>query len=452
MNKAQTENSIPVTVLTGFLGSGKTTLLNRILTGQHGKRIAVIENEFGEVGIDNELVVGADEEIFEMNNGCICCTVRGDLIRILGNLMKRKDRLDAVIIETTGLADPAPVAQTFFVDEDMRRAFRLDAIITVVDAKHVWEHIETSSECQEQIAFADVTLVNKTDLVDEATLQKLEGKIRAMNAAAKIHRTQNAAIALDKILNIRAFDLDHTLASAPDFLKPEMPFEWAGIYKLNVGRHELNFQPGPDPEMNLVALPFNAIGDASYEAAKKMAVSLFSETSATLESGGTFLPTVKLQTLRFAKDGGGKFNLEILEAGRYALFTQHHPDEFQMTLTCGSQLLSPVSAETFAASHTHDNTVTSVGIVEKRPVDETKLNEWLSELLRTKGTDIFRMKGILHIKGLANRFVFQGVHMLFDGKPDRPWKDSNEPGNQMIFIGKNLNRKELEEGFRSCLA
>ena len=344
MNKAQTENSIPVTVLTGFLGSGKTTLLNRILTGQHGKRIAVIENEFGEVGIDNELVVGADEEIFEMNNGCICCTVRGDLIRILGNLMKRKDRLDAVIIETTGLADPAPVAQTFFVDEDMRRAFRLDAIITVVDAKHVWEHIETSSECQEQIAFADVTLVNKTDLVDEATLQKLEGKIRAMNAAAKIHRTQNAAIALDKILNIRAFDLDHTLASAPDFLKPEMPFEWAGIYKLNVGRHELNFQPGPDPEMNLVALPFNAIGDASYEAAKKMAVSLFSETSATLESGGTFLPTVKLQTLRFAKDGGGKFNLEILEAGRYALFTQHHPDEFQMTLTCGSQLLSPVSA------------------------------------------------------------------------------------------------------------
>ncbi len=443
--------TIPVTVLTGFLGSGKTTLLNRILTAQHGKRIAVIENEFGEVGIDNELVVGADEEIFEMNNGCICCTVRGDLIRILGNLMKRKDRLDAVIIETTGLADPAPVAQTFFVDEDMRRAFRLDAIITVVDAKHVWEHIETSSECQEQIAFADVTLVNKTDLVDEATLQKLESRIRAMNVAAKIHRTQDAAIALEKILNIRAFDLDHTLASAPDFLKPEMPFEWAGIYKLNAGRHELNFQPGPDPEINLVALPLNAIGDASYEAAKKMAVNLFSEGSTSIQAGGTFLPTVKLQTLRFGDDGG-KFNLEILEAGRHALFTQHHPDEFQMTLTRGSQLISPVSSENFAASHTHDNTVTSVGIVEKRAVDENKLNKWLSELLRTKGTDIFRMKGILHIKDSANRFVFQGVHMLFDGKPDRLWKDSNERGNQMIFIGKNLNRKELEEGFRSCLA
>ncbi len=365
--------------------------------------------------------------------------------------MKRKDRLDAVIIETTGLADPAPVAQTFFVDEDMRRAFRLDAIITVVDAKHVWEHIETSSECQEQIAFADVTLVNKTDLVDEATLQKLESRIRAMNVAAKIHRTQDAAIALEKILNIRAFDLDHTLASAPDFLKPEMPFEWAGIYKLNAGRHELNFQPGPDPEINLVALPLNAIGDASYEAAKKMAVNLFSEGSTSIQAGGTFLPTVKLQTLRFGDDGG-KFNLEILEAGRHALFTQHHPDEFQMTLTRGSQLISPVSSENFAASHTHDNTVTSVGIVEKRAVDENKLNKWLSELLRTKGTDIFRMKGILHIKDSANRFVFQGVHMLFDGKPDRLWKDSNERGNQMIFIGKNLNRKELEEGFRSCLA
>ncbi len=446
------DKTIPVTVLTGFLGSGKTTLLNRILTENHGKRIAVIENEFGEIGIDNALVVNADEEIFEMNNGCICCTVRGDLIRILGNLMKRKDRLDAVIIETTGLADPAPVAQTFFVDEDMRRAFRLDAIITVVDARHVWEHIETSSECQEQIAFADVTLVNKTDLVDEATLQKLESKIRAMNVATKIHRTQDAAIALEKILNIRAFDLDHTLASAPDFLKPEMPFEWAGVYELESGAHELIFQPGPDPKMNLVVLPLQGAEKTDYESAKAWAVVFFSEKGAVLSPDGPFSPGPKLQTLRFEQRGGGKFQLEVVRSGRYAFFTQHHPDEFQMTLTRGSQLISPVSSENFAASHTHDNTVTSVGIVEKRAVDEKKLNKWLSELLRTKGTDIFRMKGILHIKDSANRFVFQGVHMLFDGKPDRPWKDGNERGNQMIFIGKNLNRKELEEGFRSCLA
>jgi len=445
-------NPIPVTVLTGFLGSGKTTLLNRILTEQHGKRIAVIENEFGEIGIDNELVIGADEEIFEMNNGCICCTVRGDLIRILGNLMKRKDCLDAVLIETTGLADPAPVAQTFFVDEEMRAAFKLDAIVTMVDAKHVWQHLDISSECQEQIAFADVTLINKTDLVDAATLDQLEAKIRSMNAVAKIHRTQNAAIGLDRILNIGAFDLQNTLANTPDFLKPEMPFEWAGVFQLEAGSHELNFQPGPDPEMNFAALALDDAGDAGWEAAKKQAVALFSEDGGEKKSGSMLVPGVKLVTLAFGEGKGGQFKLEVFHAGLHAFFTQHHPDEFKMTFTRGGKALSPLKAEAFAASHTHDQGVTSVGISEKRAVDPEKFNGWLSELLRTKGTDIYRMKGIIHLKGSPNRYVFQGVHMLFEGKPDRPWKDSSEPGNQLVFIGKNLNRSDLEQGFRACLA
>jgi len=169
----------PVTVLTGFLGSGKTTLLNRILTENHGKRIAVIENEFGEIGVDNELVVNAEEEIFEMNNGCICCTVRGDLIRILGNLMKRKDKFDHIMIETTGLADPAPVAQTFFVDDEMKQRLALDGIVTLVDAKHIWQHIDDSDEAKEQVAFADVILLNKTDLVPSQELDKLEARIQA---------------------------------------------------------------------------------------------------------------------------------------------------------------------------------------------------------------------------------------------------------------------------------
>src|SRR5215468_6674261 len=156
-------SQVPVTVLTGFLGSGKTTLLNHILTAEHGKRIAVIENEFGEVGVDQDLVIRAEEEVFEMNNGCICCTVRGDLIRILGNLMKRRDKFDYVLIETTGMADPGPVAQTFFVDDEMQEKLKLDGIVTVIDAKHVWEHIDTSTEVKEQIAFADVILLNKID-------------------------------------------------------------------------------------------------------------------------------------------------------------------------------------------------------------------------------------------------------------------------------------------------
>jgi G3E family GTPase len=315
-------DSVPVTLLTGYLGAGKTTLLNRILTYEHGKKVAVIVNEFGEVGIDNQLVIDADEEIFEMNNGCICCTVRGDLIRIIGNLMKRRDKFDHLVIETTGLADPAPVIQTFFMDEDVQAQTNLDSVVTVVDAKHIHQHWE-AEEAQEQIAFADVVLLNKTDLVTPEALDQLERRIRGMNAIAKIYRTRNAELEMEALLGIGAFDLNRALEIDPEFLN---------------------------------------------------------ETA-----------------------------------------------------------------------HEHDETVGSVAIVESGEVDGDKLNHWLGQLLQTQGPDIFRMKGILTIAGEDQRFVFQGVHMLFDGRPDRPWKANETRKNELVFIGRNLNEPELKAGFRACL-
>jgi G3E family GTPase len=216
----ETSRLTPVTVLTGYLGAGKTTLLNRILTEDHGRRYAVIVNEFGEIGIDNDLIVDADEEVFEMNNGCVCCTVRGDLIRILSGLMKRKGGFDAIVVETTGLADPGPVAQTFFVDEDVRAKTKLDSVTTVVDAKHVLLRIADSREAREQIAFADQIVLNKTDLVSPEELEAVEARLRRLNPLAPIHRAVRSDVPLDAILARGGFDLDRVLEIEPTFLSP----------------------------------------------------------------------------------------------------------------------------------------------------------------------------------------------------------------------------------------
>ncbi len=214
-------DKIPVTVLTGYLGAGKTTLLNRILSEPHGKKYAVIVNEFGEIGIDNDLVVGVDEEVFEMNNGCICCTMRGDLVRILDGLMRRKGKFDAIVVETTGLADPAPVAQTFFIDENVGRRTKLDAVVTVADAKWLNERLKDAPEAKNQIAFADVILINKTDLVTADELREVEARIRGINPYARLHKTERAKIPLAEVLDRNAFDLDRILDLEPAFLEGE---------------------------------------------------------------------------------------------------------------------------------------------------------------------------------------------------------------------------------------
>ena len=445
-----TPRKIPVSILTGFLGSGKTTLLNRILSEEHGKRIAVIENEYGEVGIDHALVINADEEIFEMSNGCICCTVRGDLIRVLGNLMKRRDKFDYVLVETTGLADPGPVAQTFFMDDEIRAEFALDGIVTLVDAAHIEQQLGRSDESTEQIAFADVLVLNKTDLVDGEVLDRIEARIQDMNRMAQVVRSEQANVSLDTVLNLGAFDLDQVLERRPAFLEPEYPFEWTGVYSLDIGRYELSLADGPDPTMSLVVVSDQGTDDVALREGAEWSVRRYAEPAEFIHPGED-IPVGKHVNLQLDSSGRKSFFLEVDTQMRVGLYAQHTAEEFDLQLKNAEGATIKQEVErTWVAQHEHDDEVGSIAIERDGDVDPERLDVWLGELLRERGVDIFRMKGFISLAGESSRFVFQGVHMLFDGQPERPWGDSPRR-NQLVFIGRNLDEQSMRQGFEACL-
>ena len=445
-----TQQKVPVTILTGFLGSGKTTLLNRILSEEHGKRIAVIENEYGEVGIDQALVIDADEEIFEMSNGCICCTVRGDLIRVLGNLMKRRDKFDYVLVETTGLADPGPVAQTFFMDDEIRAEFSLDGIVTLVDAAHIEQQLGRSDESTEQVAFADVLVLNKTDLVNGETLDRLEGRLRDMNRMARVVRSERGNTPVDTVINLGAFDLDQVLERRPDFLEPEYPFEWTGVYSLQAGRYELSLAEGPDPAMSLVVVPDQGTDDAALRESAEWCVRRYAEPTELIRPGEA-IPVGKHVNLQLDSSGRKSFFLEVDRQLRVGLYAQHTAEEFDLQLmNADGDTIRQEVERTWVAQHEHDEEVGSIAIERDGDVDPVLLNAWLGKLLRERGVDIFRMKGFLSLSGESRRYVFQGVHMLFDGQPDREWGDLPRR-NQLVFIGRNLDEQGMRQEFEACL-
>lgn len=314
---------IPATVVTGFLGAGKTTLINRILHDEHGKAIAVIVNEFGEISIDGQLIVRDEQaELVEFNNGCLCCTVRGDLIETLERLQARHEKLDGILIETTGLADPAPVASTFFVADEVKKKIALDAFVTLVDAVNIETNLQQSTEAVEQVAFSDIILINKTDLVSAEQVKAVEALVRRLNPLARIHHTANAEIDIGEVIGVGAFDLVQKLDVDPGFLDD----------------HE----------------------------------------------------------------------------------------------------------------HEHDPEVGSFVLEESRPIDLNRFTIWLNEIAQTRGSDIFRTKGIFHARGFKERVVFQSVRMLTTMRPDRLWRDGELRYSQFVMIGRNLDREEFAEGFAKC--
>ncbi|DBB01448.1 hypothetical protein WJX77_010801 [Trebouxia sp. C0004] len=391
---------IPVTVITGFLGSGKTTLLNNILTKSHGKRIAVIENEFGEIDIDSDLVISRDtlpdsgEQIMMLNNGCMCCTVRDDLVNMLNDLIRRRDQFDQVVIETTGLANPAPIINTLLVHDDMQDNIRLDGVVTLVDAKHVEQHLDDKqkssgavNEAVEQIAYADRILLNKVDLVSPADLQRLEKRIKSINGMAQIKHAERADVPVEYVLGIGGFDLDRVDT------------------EVDTDEHQHS----------------HAASESQSHEEHSHSHHSHSEHS---------------ESQRHSEHSSSDSHPSDSDSGHSEAHSHSH-DHHQ---------------HDHGLDHVHDDSVSSVSIMLDGSLDFEKVNAFLGCLLQMNAENLYRYKGLLAVDGEDNRLVFQGVHMMFESIPDRPWKADEKRYSKMVFIGRDLDKDLIREGFLECLA
>ena len=385
--------------------SGKTTLLNRILSGDHGKRIVVIENEFGEIDIDSELVAfqeNGEEDIMLLNNGCLCCSVRGDLVDMLGRLVtEKKGEFDHILIETTGLANPAPIIQTFYLEPDLLDTLRLDGVVTLVDAKHAMMHLDEEkpegvvNEALEQVAFADRLVLNKTDLVNQSELLSIENRVRTINNLASLQRAEKANVDLDFVLGVGGFDLDRVEDVIIGETKEE---EDSHSHSHSHGEAEC-----ADPECDD---PSHSHSHGEAECADPECDDPSHSHSHAHSHGAAAEPEPECEV-------------------------------------CGEHGHSH-------SHHVHDDTVTSVSLTMDGEVDLDVVNDWLGMLLNDNWQDLYRMKGVLAIEGCDDRYVFQGVHALFEGMPDKPWEDGVARSSKLVFIGKDLDRDELEKGFQAC--